>query len=132
MSQDRQSGARANEWGRKKSKEIARALNATELSTNSNECTLSGKRVVIKCANVGNNKIGVPYKMLPRVTQVIAAFARPDGSFDLIGISPFTFQKAMGPTASTGKSSGKVGMVPRPYFEAHAEWRTTIRTSPAA
>src|SRR5438105_967142 len=72
MSQDRESGARANAWGRSKSKEIALALNATQLSSNSNECTLGEERVVIKCARRGNNKIGVPYKMLPRIARVIA------------------------------------------------------------
>lgn len=127
MTQDRQSGARADAWGRSKSKEIARVLNATELSPNSNECTLAGKRVVIKCAGVGNNKIGVPYKMLSRIAQVIAAFERSDGSFDLIGISPLAFRKTMAPTRSTGRSSGKVGMVRRSYFESHAEWRSTVR-----
>ena len=127
MAQDRESGARADSWGRNKSKDIARALNATALSSNSNECTVSERRIVIKCARGGNNKIGVPYKMLPRIASVIAAFERLDGAFDLIEISSDAFRQAMGPTRSTGRSSGKVGMVHRGYFEAHAEWRTIIR-----
>lgn len=127
MAQDRNSGARANAWGRAKSKDIAFILGATETSRNSNECTIEGKRVVIKCAAIGNNKVGVPYKMLERIVEVIAAFERADGAFELMGISPSVFREAMTPTRSTGNSSGKVGVVHRRVFEAYAERRTTVR-----
>ena len=127
MGQDRASGAKADQRGREKGKDIARALGARDLSKNSNECTLNDVRTVIKSARVGNNKIGVPYKMLPRVSRVIAGFEKLDGTFELFELTSAQFQAGMSPTASTGNSQGKVGMVARSYFQAHGASRGTVR-----
>lgn len=116
MTQDRESGAAANAWGRTTARRIAERLGAKPLSQNSNEAILDGQRVVIKCAQIGTGMIGVTHRMLPRLDAVIAALQNDDGSFDLWSLSPQAVQGKMTPTKSTGASKGRVGMVKTSVF----------------
>lgn len=117
MSQDSISGAEANKWGRETARLIADAIGASRPTGNSNACVLNGKRVVIKSANVGTTSVGVTYKMLENLDEIVGAFARDDGSFDLWALPPKVFTDKMRPTESTGSSAGKVGIVAKRTFE---------------
>src|SRR5262249_49901918 len=107
MAQDRASGAAANEWGRV----TARAI-ASKIGT-SNEATLNGEKVVIKCAASATDSVGVTFKMLDRLDSIIGAFQLDDKSFELWSLAPEKFHQEMRDTRSKGSSSGKVGIVRR-------------------
>lgn len=111
MSQNRASGAAADEWGRQTARALAQQLGATKLSLRSNECLLEGKRLVIKCAAPDTDSVGVTFKMLDRLDEVVGAFQRDDGAFDLWSLAPSVFKKDMRDTRSRGASAGKVGLV---------------------
>jgi hypothetical protein len=113
MPQDRESGARASAWGRATAKLISRKLGATMPTGSSNECTLNGDRVVIKCAAVANDQVGVTYKMLPRLRYVLGAFQRDDGQFDIYALEAKAFAANERETRSRGRSAGRVGKVRR-------------------
>ena len=74
MGQDRNTGAAADEFGRTTAPLIAKRIGATMLGSASNEATLGGKRVVIKCARSQTTSVGVTYLMLNKLDQVIGAF----------------------------------------------------------
>ena len=42
-----------------------------------------GKRVALKCANVGVNRVGIYASAMERLDFIIAAFRRDDSGFDL-------------------------------------------------
>ena len=117
MPQDRSSGAVANIWGRKTAALIAKEIGTEIKQKNSNECMYCNKRVVIKCANQSNNQIGVTYKMLSRIDDVLGAFRNPAGYFELWSISNSEYKKHMRPTGSVGSSAGKVGVINKSVFE---------------
>lgn len=116
MSQDRESGAAANAWGRRTAISVAEHLGATNLSSGSNECVLNGERVVIKCAAARTSSVGVTFKMLERLDAIIGAFQLEDGAFELWSLSPSVFESEMTDTRSLGASAGKVGIVRKDVF----------------
>jgi len=119
MSQDRESGAAAAKWGLDCGRRLAAVLGATRPTANSNACRLKGKRVVIKCAAVATDSVGVTFKMLEELEEIIGAFQLLDGSFDVWALTPAQYRQAMRDTASRGASAGKVGIVRKSFFERH-------------
>lgn len=117
MTQDRISGAAANEWGRVTARAIASKIGAVMKGRISNEATLDGKKVVIKCAASATDSVGVTFKMLDRLDSIIGAFQLDDESFELWSLSPETFRQEMRDTRSRGSAAGKVGIVRRDSFE---------------
>ena len=84
----------------------------------SNECLLNGERLVIKTANPGNTKVGVSYQMLETLDGVVGAFSDAPGEFDLYRLSPAVYRENMTPTRSKGRSTSRVGMVPKSVFQS--------------
>jgi hypothetical protein len=117
MPQDRRTGAEGNRFGRANGKKLASELGATLVRHGSNEALWKGRRVVFKSAAERTKKIGVTYKMLERLDDVVAAMQQDDGRFALYILPAKRFKAAMVPTASRGSSSGRVGMVWRSVFE---------------
>ena len=116
MTQDKESGAKASHWGHATAQKIAARIGATIPKGKSNECLYEGKRVVIKCAALQTDSVGITYLMMNRVSDVVGAFQLEDGAFDL-WVLPVSFVKAsMRPTASKGAAAGKVGIVKRDVF----------------
>src|SRR5258708_5631027 len=121
MPQDQQTGAEGNKFGRDMAPKIALGIGATMVRRGSNEATLNGKRIVIKCANVTTASVGVSYKMLPTLDSVIAAFRRKDGEFDLFSLSAKSYAQHMSNTRSKGSSKDRVGIVIKKVFETEGE-----------
>lgn len=82
----------------------------------SNEATLDGKHIVIKCASRRTQSVGVSRKMLPTLDAVIGAFEQDDGAFDVFSLNANIYRKRMTPTRSKGASAGRVGIVTKPVF----------------
>jgi hypothetical protein len=117
MTQDRVSGAAANEWGRDTARAIASKIGAVMKGRSSNEAVLDGKKVVIKCAASATDSVGVTFKMLDHLDSIIGAFQLDDGSFELWSLPPEKFRQQMRDTRSRGSAAGKVGLVRRGFFE---------------
>jgi len=117
MTQDRASGAAANEWGRVTARAIASKIGAVMNGRTSNEATLEGKKVVIKCAARATDSVGVTFKMLDRLDSVIGAFQLDDESFELWSLSADKFHQEMRDTRSKRSAAGKVGLVRRNFFQ---------------
>lgn len=93
MSQTRETGAAANQFGKNAARQIAHQLQLKRLSNVSNEVLYEGQRAVIKSAHLGNGYIGVSLKMLDRIDLIIAAFENIDGYFDLYTLDAQTFKE---------------------------------------
>jgi len=128
MSQDQASGAAANEWGRETARQIASRIGAEMLGSGSNEASLDGKRVVIKCAGRATDSVGVTFKMLETLDAVIAAFQLDDGSFELWSLPGDVFRAEMRDTRSRGAAAGKVGLVRRAVFSSRGTLVGRVRT----
>src|SRR5437764_13693757 len=98
MPQDRASGAQANNYGREYSRRIADTLGAEMLTQRSNECSLGGERILIKCGRQRTRSVGVPYQLLDRVSAVVGAFEQEDGSYELLRLPAAEYASAMRPT----------------------------------
>ena len=86
-----------------------------------NEYLLDGDRVVIKCARPRNDQVGVTYQTLDRVSAVIGAFQRDDGSFDLWSLTRRQYRGcAEETTVGLNCRVGK-GMSRRPTFKRQAD-----------
>jgi hypothetical protein len=116
MPQDRTSGAKAAEWGHATAQKIAAHIGARGIGRLSNECDLNGERIVIKCARVATQSVGVTYQMLERIDRVVAAFELDDGSFELWSITPEQFRGSMRESRSRG-GIGKTALVERKFFQ---------------
>jgi len=117
MPQDRESGARAVEYGLRTGRIIAQKLGARKVgNTRSNEYELDGERVVIKCARSTTNSVGVPYHMLDRLADILGSFEIENGIYEIYAMKPDSYRQHMKPTRSTGPSSGRVGIVRRSTF----------------
>lgn len=114
--QNRTSGANASMWGREIARKIALAIGASAPTGTSNECELAGERVVIKCAALKTDSVGITYLMLERISEVIGAFQNDDATFDVWSLPVTQAKAAMRPTASRGASAGRVGIVRRALF----------------
>ena len=116
MPQDRESGKRANEYGRKTAKRIAKEIGAICISKTSNEFRLKNRKITIRCAHYRTNDVGMSYKMLERIDAVIAAFEQKNGQYKLYEISPQSFKQNMRETKSKGPAAGTVRLVRKSFF----------------
>lgn len=116
MPQDRISGADADRYGRETARRVAIVIGATSISETSNEFELDNRKITIRCARKRTKNIGTPYKLLKRVSAVVAALEQESGDYKLYEISPKQFKKNMRPTRSTGPSAGRVGLVRKSVF----------------
>ena len=121
MSQDRQSGASANQWGRETARKLINAFGGKSTSKTSNEFIKDGESLVMKCANLDTTSVGVSYKMLERIDGIIAAFAISSSGFALYRMDPGKFKEVMRETRSRGPSAGKVGLVTKASFIAEGK-----------
>jgi hypothetical protein len=117
MPQDRESGARASNYGRECGKKIMAAIGANSVKSGSNECELKGELFSIHCARKATDSVGVTYKALDRISAVLGAFEQDDGSYLVWRLTADQFKAAMRETRSTGPSHGCVGIVKRVEFE---------------
>ena len=124
--QSRKTGAQANAWGRETADKIAEYLGAKKINPNANEYTLNDQALTIRCARTTTNTVGVTYKMLERISSVIAALENDAGQFDLYAITPEQYSQEMRGTRSKGPSSGRVGMVRTAYFKNHGDHIKTV------
>lgn len=132
MTQDRLTGAAANDWGFATARAIASKVGAVMKGRMSNEATFDGKKVVIKCAASATGSVGVTFKMLDRLDSIIGAFQLDDGSFELWSLSPEKFREEMRDTRSKGSSAGKVGLVRRDFFERNGMLLVRVRLDAAS
>ncbi len=126
MPQDRITGATAAKWGRETARKIAAAIGASPPTVNSNECTLDGRRIVIKCAAPKTDSVRVTYQMLDRISEIIGAFQLNGMTFDIWVLSVSIARSTMRPTASRGASSGKVGIISKATFLAKGSKLTQV------
>jgi hypothetical protein len=127
MPQDRESGARANEYGRKTAKKIGTKLGAKSISKIGNEFVLDSRKITIHCARYRTNDIGVTYKMLRRIDAVLAAFQQKNGDYKLYEISPKKFKQNMRETKSRGNAAGKVGLVRKSFFVNQGKFVSVVK-----
>jgi hypothetical protein len=127
MSQNKQSGADANKYGRETARLIMKELSTKPISKTSNECLLNGRQMVIKCSRVDTKQVGVSYVMLERLDGIIGAFETDMGNYELYEISPDIFKGNMLETRSTGASAGKVGLVLQKIFEEKGRFMQSVR-----
>ena len=127
MPQDRESGARADKYGRETAKKIAERISATSISETSNEFLYKKRKITIRCAHYKNNYIGVSYKMLERIDAIIAALEQGNEEYKLYEISPQSFKHHMRETKSKGASAGKVVLVRKNVFMNKGRLISTIK-----
>ena len=127
MPQNRESGAAANEYGRKTAKMIAEKIGAKSISKRSNEFELQGRRITIRCAKHSTNDFGVTYRMLERIDAIFAALEQENGKYELYEISPSMFEKNMRETKCKGPAAGKVGLVRKSVFVNEGEFICSVR-----
>jgi hypothetical protein len=92
-----------------------------------NEATLDGKRIVIKCARPRTQSVGVSYQMLRTLEAVLGAFQRDDGAFDVFSLCARIYRQHMTDTRSKGPAAGRVGIVTKNVFTAEGESIGTVR-----
>jgi hypothetical protein len=127
MSQDRESGAKASEWGHQTARRLAEKLGAVDIGVVSNECRWNGNRIVIKCAKAGTTSVGVTYRMLEHLDHILGAFELDDGSFEAWSITPAQFESAMRESRSRG-GIGKTALVSRSFFQQHGKHVARLHT----
>ena len=121
MPQNETTGSAGDRYGREFGKRIAAALGAKKLSAASNECDLHGERVVIHCARSKTTSVGVTRRMVDTLSAVIGAFEQDDGSYRVFKLPMQSYREYMRPTASRGRSKGRVFLVSRSVFEEHGK-----------
>jgi hypothetical protein len=127
MPQNRESGARANEYGRETAKKIAEEIGAKSISKISNEFELQDRKITIRCAKHSTSDFGVTYKMLERIDAIFAAHEQEDGRYKLYEISPSMFKKNMRETSSRGPAAGKVGLVRKAVFIKQGKYICSVK-----
>jgi hypothetical protein len=127
MPQNRESGARANEYGRETAQKIAKGVGAKPISKTSNEFELQGRKITIRCAKHSTDSLGVTYKMLKRVDAIFAALEQEDGKYEIYELSPSVFEKRMRETKSKGASAGKVGLVSKKVFINESKFVCSVK-----
>jgi len=127
MPQNRESGARANRYGRECAKKIAKKIGAKSISNTSNEFEFQDRKITIRCAGYSTSDLGVTYKMLERIDAVFAALEQENGEYNLYEISPDMFKKNMRETRSAGPSAGKVGLVRKKVFVNRGKFICSVK-----
>jgi hypothetical protein len=127
MPQNRDSGAEGNRYGREFGKRIATALGAQKVSASSNECDFNGERIVIHCARLKTNTVGVTRRMVEKLQAVLGAFEREDGSYAVYRLPMQIYRDHMKPSRSHGKKAENVFLVDRKVFEEHGFHVGTFR-----
>ena len=128
MPQCQEGGARAVEYGLQTARKIAEKLGGIGIGNDrSNEYVINGKKVVLKCARVSTNSIGVTYQMLDRVSAIRGSFETENGTYDIYEMSPDTYRENMRPTRSTGPSAGRVGMLRKSAFVMQGKFLMNVR-----
>lgn len=112
------SGAQGNLFGRVMAPRIAAALGAQMVGKKTNEATLDGQSITIKCAKYGSTSVGATPNVLDRVTAVYGAFQKKDGSFEILSLSAVQYKNVMYPSRSTGAVNGSTQMVSRSDFRS--------------
>jgi len=126
MPQNRESGARANEYGRITARKIAATLGAISSSQTSNEFELDGRKITIRCARYTTTNFGMTFKMLERVDSIFGAIEQENGTYEIYELSPKVFAENMRDTRSQGPSAGKVGLVNRSLFVSQGRYLRTV------
>ncbi len=129
MPQDRESGARASQYGRDCGKRIMGEIGAKAVKPGSNECSLGGELLSVHCARKNTDRVGVTYKALERVSAVLGAFEQEDGSYIVWRMPGNRYKELMTGTKSLGPSKGRVGMVKRIDFERNGDRFAVVKVS---
>ena len=119
MIQNRASGAAADQWGRNTARALAQHLGATKPTLRSNECLLHGRRV-IKCAAPDTDSVGVTFKMLDRLDEIVGAFQRYDGAFELWSLRPSLYGRTCEIHVAAERQLARSGSPRRLYSKARA------------
>lgn len=117
MSQDRESGAKASQYGHDCGQKIIEAIGAKSVKAGSNECLLNGDLLTVHCARKDTDSVGVTYKTLERISAVLGAFEQADGSYAVRRMPKEQYKKLMKETRNLGASRKKVGIVKRADFD---------------
>ena len=117
MPQDKESGAKANQYGLDCGKRIMSAIGASNTKPGSNECSLNGELLSVHCAHKDTDSIGVTYKALEKISAVLGAFEQEDGSYVVWKMPKARYEDLMTATRSLGTARGKVGIVKKSDFE---------------
>jgi hypothetical protein len=126
MVQDRESGAKASQYGRDCGKRIMEAIGAKSIKAGSNECSLGSELLSVHCARKHTDRVGMTYKALERIAAELGAFEQEDGSYIIWRLSKNQFEERMIGTKSLRPSKGLVGMVKRIEFERHGVRFATV------
>jgi hypothetical protein len=129
MPQDRESGARASQYGLECGKRIIDAIGAKSIRPGSNECLLHDELMSVHCAHRDNASIGVTYKALERIAAVLGAFEQEDGSYVVLRIPKKQYKELMKDTRSRGPARNRVGIVRRTDFERCGTLFATVPAS---
>jgi predicted DNA binding CopG/RHH family protein len=126
MPQDRESGARANKYGRETAQKIAEKVGAKSISKTSNEFELQDRKITIRCARHSTNSLGVTYKMMERIDYIFAALEQENGEYEIYEFNPLIFEKNMRETKSKGAAAGKVGLVRKIVFVNEGKYLRSV------
>ncbi len=126
--QGRESGARAVEYGLQTASKIAEKLGGLKIgTTRSNEYEINNRRVVIKCAKIKTDSVGVAYQMLDRITAILGSFEIENGTYDIYELASDIYRANMKPTRSTGPAAGNVGIVKKSVFRDRGRFLLNVR-----
>jgi hypothetical protein len=129
MSQDRESGARASEYGLDNATELIKALGGTNRKRGSNEFDLNGERVTIHSSQYRGGRpqsVGVTLVCLEKVKSVLGAFEIRGGSYEILSLPSDMFRAESRATASLGSSKDKVVIVKKSVFDQKGKRVTTF------
>jgi hypothetical protein len=132
LPQDRNSGAKASQFGHQNATKIIAQLGGKNRKPGSNEFDLNGERVSVHSAHYRNGRVqsvGVTLNCLRTVKAVFGAFQDKDGSYKLVSLPAALFKKFSRPTASKGPSADRVVLVKRKIFEDHGKFVTVLLAS---
>jgi hypothetical protein len=120
MPQDRDSGARASEYGLENATALIEHLGGKNRKRGSNEFDLEGERVTIHSSQYRGGRlqsVGVTLVCLDTVKSVLGAFQEENGSYHVLSLPSEEFRKASRLTASHGPAKDRVVIVNRSVFE---------------
>ena len=68
MPQDKESGAKASQYGHECGKKIIDVIGAKSTKAGSNECSLGDELLSVHCARKDTDRVGVTYKALDKIS----------------------------------------------------------------